>query len=140
MSLQELRDVARGIHPAVVTGHGLAVALESVAARSSIPLDLHAAGVPRLPGSVEVAAYYVVCESLANIARHARATAAVIEVRVTDGVLVVQVSDDGVGGADAARGSGLRGLADRVDALDGRFRAWTPPGGGTCVRAEIPCG
>ena len=140
VSLQELRDVARGIHPAVVTGHGLAVALESVAARSSIPLDLHAAGVPRLPGSVEVAAYYVVCESLANIARHARATAAVIEVRVTDDVLVVQVTDDGVGGADAARGSGLRGLADRVDALDGRFRAWTPPGGGTCVRAEIPCG
>jgi signal transduction histidine kinase len=104
-----------------------------------MPLDLHAGGVPRLPENVEVAAYYVVCESLANTGKHARATAAVIEVRVERGTLVVQVTDDGVGGADPGRGSGLRGLADRVEALDGRLRVSTPPAGGTRVRAEIPC-
>jgi signal transduction histidine kinase len=138
VSLQELRDVARGLHPAVVSGHGLAVALESVAARTSTPLELRIAGVPRLPDNIEVAAYYVVCESLANIGKHAGAASVAIDVRVAGGMLVVQVSDDGVGGADPARGTGLRGLADRVEALDGRLRVCTPPGGGTHVRAEIP--
>jgi signal transduction histidine kinase len=139
ISLLELRDIARGLHPAVVSGHGLVVALESVTARTAMPLDLDIADVPRLPENIEVAAYYVVCESLANIGKHARATSAGIEVRVTGDVLVVQVTDDGVGGADTERGSGLRGLADRVEALDGRLRVWTPSAGGTCVRAEIPC-
>jgi signal transduction histidine kinase len=139
VSVQELRDIARGIHPAVVTSHGLAVALESVAARTAMPLELHVQGTPRLAENVEVAAYYVVCESLANTGKHARATAAEIEVQVVRGTLVVQVTDDGVGGADPRRGSGLRGLADRVEALDGRLRISTPPSGGTRVRAEIPC-
>jgi signal transduction histidine kinase len=94
--------------------------------------------VPRLPENIEVAAYYVVCESLANTGKHARATTASIEVQVSGATLVVVVTDDGVGGADAGRGSGLRGLADRVEALDGRLRVWSPPGGGTRVRAEIP--
>jgi signal transduction histidine kinase len=138
VSMRELRNIARGIHPAVVSSHGLSVALESVAARTPLPLTLRADGVPRLPENIEVAAYYVVCESLANTGKHAAASTAAIEVRVSDGLLVVQVSDDGVGGADPGRGSGLRGLADRVEALDGRLRVWTPPAGGTCVRAEIP--
>jgi signal transduction histidine kinase len=137
--MRELRDIARGLHPAVVSGHGLAVALESVAARTALPLELRVDELPRLPEPVEVAAYYVVCESLANTGKHARATAAEIEVQVVRGTLVVQVTDDGVGGADPRRGSGLRGLADRVEALDGRLRISTPPSGGTRVRAEIPC-
>jgi signal transduction histidine kinase len=138
VSLQELRDIARGLHPAVVSGHGLAVALESVAARTAMPLELRVDGLPRLPEPVEVAAYYVVCESLANTGKHAGAGSAVVDVRLAGGTLVVEVSDDGVGGADPGRGSGLRGLADRVEALDGRLGVGTAPGGGTCVRAEIP--
>ena len=138
VSMQELRDIARGLHPAVVSGHGLAVALESIAARTAMPLELRVDGLPRLPEPVEVAAYYVVCESLANTGKHAGARSAVVDVRLAGGMLVVEVSDDGVGGADPGRGSGLRGLADRVEALDGRLRVGTAPGGGTCVRAEIP--
>jgi signal transduction histidine kinase len=117
-SLEELRAVAHGLHPAVVSGHGLAVALESL----------------------EVAAYYVVSESLANIGKHAQASSATIAVTRDNGQLVVEVVDDGIGGADSEAGSGLRGLADRVEALDGRLRVWTPQGGGTRVRAEMPCG
>jgi signal transduction histidine kinase len=138
VSMEELRGIARGIHPAVVSSHGLSVALESVAARTSMPLRLRIGGVPRLPENIEVAAYYVVCESLANTGKHAHATTASIEVRVSGGTLVVVVTDDGVGGADTGRGTGLRGLADRVEALDGRLRVWSPAGGGTRVRAEIP--
>ena len=93
----------------------------------------------RLSEPVEVAAYYVVSESLTNIAKHAQATEARVSVERHDGRLVVEVVDDGVGGADTERGSGLRGLADRVEALGGRLRVWTPAGGGTRVRAEIPC-
>ncbi len=140
VSLEELRDLARGIHPAVVSGHGLGVALESLVARTPLAVDLHAGDVPRLPEPVEVAAYYVACESLTNTAKHARATRVSVDVTVEDGRLVVQIADDGVGGADSDRGTGLRGLADRVEALDGRLRVWTATGGGTRVRAEIPCG
>jgi signal transduction histidine kinase len=93
----------------------------------------------RLPESIEVAVYYVVSESLANIGKHAQATSASIEVAVTDGEVTLDVIDDGVGGADTERGSGLRGLADRVEALGGRLRVWSPLGGGTRLRAEIPC-
>jgi signal transduction histidine kinase len=93
----------------------------------------------RLPEQIEVAAYYVVSESLANIGKHARAASANIDVRRTDGLLVVEVADDGVGGADTERGSGLRGLADRVEALGGKLRVWSPLGGGTRLRAEMPC-
>ena|SRR5436190_246505 len=139
LSLSELRDVARGIHPAVVSGHGLKVALESMAARAPIPVRLFVGFDGRLQEPLEVAAYYVVCESLANIGKHAHATAASVEVGRRDGQVVVEVVDDGIGGADTERGTGLRGLADRVEALGGRLRVWTPSGGGTRVRAEIPC-
>jgi signal transduction histidine kinase len=139
LSLEELRDVARGIHPAVVSGHGLAVALESLAARATLPVRLSIELDDRVGERIEVAAYYVVSESLANIGKHAHATSASIGVARANGQLVVEVVDDGVGGADSERGSGLRGLADRVEALGGRLRVWTPRGGGTRVRAEMPC-
>jgi signal transduction histidine kinase len=138
-SLEELRDVARGIHPAVVSGHGLEVALESLAARASVPVQLSVQVAGRLPEQVEMAAFYLVSESLANIAKHANATSATIEIAQNDGQIVVEILDDGVGGADTERGSGLRGLADRVEALEGRLRVWSPNGGGTRLRAEIPC-
>ena len=139
MSLEELRDVARGIHPAVVSGHGLEVALESLAARAPVPVRLTVDLNGRVNERLEVAAYYVVSESLANIAKHARARKATVDIARADGELVVEIVDDGVGGADSERGTGLRGLADRVEALDGRLRVWTPRGGGTRVRAEMPC-
>jgi signal transduction histidine kinase len=138
-SLRELRELAHGIHPAVVTGHGLAVALKTLVARAPVPVrltvDLHG----RLPERQEVAAYYVVSESLTNVAKYARASSAAVEVRHTDGRILVEIVDDGIGGADTRRGSGLRGLADRVEALGGRLRVWSPAGGGTHVEAEIPC-
>jgi signal transduction histidine kinase len=138
-SLRELRELAQGIHPAVVTGHGLAVALKTLAARAQVPVRLTVDLGGRLPERQEVAAYYVVAESLTNTAKYARASSAAVEVRQTDGRLLVEVVDDGVGGADTRVGSGLRGLADRVEALGGRLRIWSPMGGGTRVRAEIPC-
>jgi signal transduction histidine kinase len=139
LSLDELRDVARGLHPAVLTGHGLAVAVESLAARAPLPVRLAVEVAGRLPDRVEVAAYYVVSESLANVVKHAQARGASVSLERLPGRLVVEVVDDGVGGADTERGSGLRGLADRVEALGGRLRVWTPLGGGTRVQAEIPC-
>jgi signal transduction histidine kinase len=139
-SLDELRTVARGLHPAVLSGHGLAVAVESLAARSTVPVTLHIGLEQRLPETVEVAAYYVVSESLANIGKHAEATSARVDLTYADDTLVVEVVDDGVGGADADRGTGLRGLADRVEATGGRLQVWTPRGAGTRVRAELPCG
>ena len=139
LSLDELRDVAQGIHPAVLTGHGLPVAVESLAARAPLPIRLGIELDERLPERVEVAAYYVVSESLANVAKHADATRAEVSVGRTGDQLIVEIVDDGVGGADTERGSGLRGLADRVEALGGRLRVWTPVGGGTRVQAEIPC-
>ena len=139
-SLGELREVARGIHPAVVSGHGLAVALEQLTARAPVPVRLRVAVDERLPDPVEVAAYYLVSEGLANVAKHASASAATVEVSRANGQVVVEIVDDGVGGADSERGSGLRGLADRVEALGGRLRVWSPTGGGTRVKAEMPCG
>ena len=139
LSLEELRDVARGIHPAVLSGHGLGVALESLAGRAAVPVRLAVEIDGRLPESVEVAAYYVVAESLTNISKHAYATDARVGVARANGDLVVEIVDDGVGGADTENGSGIRGLADRVEALGGRLRIWTPAGGGTRVKAEIPC-
>jgi len=138
-SLEELRDVARGIHPAVLSGHGLEVALESMVARAPLPVRLRVDLAGRLRESHEVAAYYVVSESLANIGKHAHASSATIEVAQRHGQVVVEVVDNGIGGADTEGGTGLRGLADRVEALGGRLRVWTPVGGGTRVRAEIPC-
>jgi signal transduction histidine kinase len=139
-SLEELRDVARGIYPAVLSGHGLGVALESLATRSTVPLRLQVALPERLPEPVEVAAYYVVSESLTNVGKHASATSAAVRVgRQADGTVVVEVDDDGVGGADVDGGTGLRGLADRVEALDGTLHVWSPRGAGTRIRADFPC-
>jgi signal transduction histidine kinase len=139
LSLEELRDVARGIHPAVLTGHGLQVALESMVARAPLPVRLLVELDGRLEERLEVAAYYVVSESLANIGKHAEATKASVGVVRRNGQVVVEVIDNGIGGADTEAGTGLRGLADRVEAVGGRLRVWTPTGGGTRVKAELPC-
>jgi signal transduction histidine kinase len=139
-SLSELRDIARGLYPAVLSGHGLAVALESVAAQAPIPVRLRVTLDQRPPEPIEVAAYYVICESLTNIGKHARAAQATVDVSRDGGTVVVEIADDGVGGADTEGGSGLRGLADRVESLGGTLRVWSPAGGGTRVRAELPCG
>ena len=139
-SLDELRDVARGLHPAVVSGHGLAIALESLVAVTPLEVHLKTAGLPRLPEHLEVAAYYVVAESLTNAAKHAQASQITVDVSVVDNTLIVEIVDDGIGGADSERGTGLRGLADRVEAQNGRLRIWSTAGQGTRVRAEIPCG
>jgi signal transduction histidine kinase len=137
-SLAELRELARGIHPAVLE-HGLPSAVDALAARAPVPTGVDCELAGRLPEPVELAAYFVVCEALANVAKYARAEHAAVRLRHEDGMLRVEVADDGVGGADAARGSGLRGLADRVEALDGRLQVASPPGRGTTVRAELPC-
>ena len=138
-SLAELREVARGLHPAVVSAHGLEVALEQLAARAAVPVTLDVRVGERLPESLEVAAFYIVSESLANVGKYAQASGARVEVTRESGHVRVQVADDGVGGADESKGSGLRGLADRVEALGGKLRVWSPVGGGTRVVAEIPC-
>ena len=138
-SLDELRDIARGLHPAVVSGHGLGVALESLTAAAPLQVQLKTDGLPRLPEHLEVAAYYVVSESLTNAAKHAQTDRVTVDVSVTDNTLIVEIVDDGIGGADSERGTGLRGLADRIEALNGRLRVWSSVGKGTRVRAEIPC-
>jgi signal transduction histidine kinase len=138
-SLNELREVASGLHPAVVSGHGLGVALEQLVATAVVPVQLSVQIGSRLSESTEVAAYYLVSESLANVAKHANASSARVEVTRRDGDVLIEIVDDGVGGADESRGSGLRGLADRVEALGGSLRVWSPLGAGTRVRAEIPC-
>ena len=136
-ALEELRELARGIHPAVLTDRGLGPALETLAARASIPIELDAPH-ERLAPAVEAAAYYVVAESLTNVVKYGQATAAEVSLATVNGTLQVVVSDDGIGGADPDRGSGLRGLADRVEALEGRFVVTSPPGVGTTITAEIP--
>ena len=138
-SLAELRELARGIHPAVLTDRGLEPALEALVSRVPVPVTVQAGVAGRLPGPVESAAYFVVSEALANVAKYAMATEATVLVRRDNGRVIVAVSDDGVGGADVARGSGLRGLADRVAALDGTLSVDSPAGRGTRLRAEIPC-
>jgi PAS domain S-box-containing protein len=138
-ALAELREIARGLHPAVLTDRGLGPALDALATRAPIPVDVAGAIDTRLPAPVEAAAYYVVAEALTNVAKYARASEARIDVRRDDGRVVVEVADDGVGGADASRGSGLRGLADRVEALGGRLEVSSPAGGGTTLRATLPC-
>jgi PAS domain S-box-containing protein len=137
-ALAELRELARGIHPAVLTDRGLAAALEALASRAPVPVELSTNLEERLPGPVEAAAYYVVAEALTNVAKYAAATAVRVSAERNDGRVVVEVADDGIGGADPARGSGLRGLADRVEALDGRLHVESAAGGGTKVRAVIP--
>jgi PAS domain S-box-containing protein len=136
-ALDELRELARGIHPAVLTDRGLAAAIEALAVRSPVPVDVQTPAEP-LPQSVEAAAYYVVAEALANVSKYARASAVSVRVSHENGCARVEVADDGVGGADSAQGSGLRGLADRVESLAGTLAVESPPGGGTRVSAEIP--
>jgi len=137
-AVEELRELARGVHPAILTEDGLAAALESLASRTPFPVELDVAE-ERLPPQVEATAYFLACEALANVVKHANASKATIRAGRRNGLLVVEVSDDGVGGVDAEAGSGLRGLADRVEALGGRLRIDSPPGGGTRIGGEIPC-
>jgi len=137
--LNELRELARGIHPAVLTDRGLGPALESLAMRAPVPVEIEAVPDERLAGPVEVAAYYVVAEAMTNVAKYAHASHATVSVRRYNGLAKVTVADDGIGGADPALGSGLRGLADRIAALDGRLDVESPEAGGTRISAEIPC-
>ena len=137
-ALEELRELARGIHPAVLTDRGLEPALQALVMRAPVPVTLAEAPEERLPEQVEAAAYYVVAEALTNVAKYAEASAATVRVSRVNGAAVVEVADDGIGGADPGNGSGLRGLADRVEALDGRLEVQSTRGEGTVVRAEIP--
>jgi PAS domain S-box-containing protein len=137
-ALEELRELARGLHPAVLTDRGLHAALESLAARVPVPVELEADFEQRLPVGVEAALFYVASEALTNVAKYAHASVARVRVTRSDGFAVVEVSDDGVGGADPTRGSGLRGLGDRLAALDGVLEIESPPGRGTRVRAVVP--
>jgi signal transduction histidine kinase len=137
---RELRELARGIHPAVLTERGLQTALNGLALRSPVPVELVETPEARLPSSVESAVYFVVAEALTNVARYAQARTVKVTVVRSNGQVDVQVSDDGVGGADPAQGSGLRGLSDRVAALDGRLVLTSQDGDGTTVEARIPCG
>jgi PAS domain S-box-containing protein len=134
----ELRELARGIHPTVLTEEGLPAAVEVLAVRAPLPVDVECSMTERLPPAIEAAAYYVVAESLTNVARSARATHATIRFAQHQASLVVEVTDDGIGGADPKAGSGLRGLADRIDALDGSLSLSSEPGRGTRVTVEIP--
>ncbi|MBI5106215.1 MAG: PAS domain S-box protein [Solirubrobacterales bacterium] len=135
----ELRELARGIHPAVLTEGGLHPALRALAARSAVPVVLQEVPDARFAASVEATAYFVVAEALTNVARHACAERATVVVREEAGALVVEVRDDGCGGAAGAGGTGLRGLDDRLAALGGRLSMQSPSGEGTTIRAEIPC-
>jgi signal transduction histidine kinase len=138
LALKELRDLARGIHPAILTNRGLPAALEDLASRATVPVKVIAKPDERLPDPVEAAAYFVVSECLANIGKHADATSATVSVEADDGHLVVAVADDGVGGASLGDGSGIQGLEDRVGALSGTLSVVSPPGDGTRVVATIP--
>jgi signal transduction histidine kinase len=135
-AIDELRDLAHGIHPAILTNRGLAAAIEALADRAPLPVQIE---IPdeRYPAPVESTAYFVVAEALTNVAKHARAGRAEVTARVEDGTLRVQVRDDGVGGA-RTDGSGVRGLVDRLAVLDGQFRVESPAGGGTLVAADFP--
>jgi signal transduction histidine kinase len=137
-ALDELRELARGLHPAVLADRGLVPALQALANRSPFPVAI--AGVPdvRLPEPVEAALYYVVAESLTNAAKHAGATAGRVELSTTPTAVIVEIRDDGRGGATLTGGTGLRGLGDRVEALGGELQVRSPAGGGTVIRAELP--
>jgi PAS domain S-box-containing protein len=137
-AVEELQELARGLHPAVLTERGLGAAVESLVRRVPVRVEVVEAPSDRLAEPIEAAAYYLIAEALTNVAKHAQANAARVRVEQMDGGVVVEVSDDGVGGADAAVGSGLRGLADRVEALDGRLEVTSPAGDGTTLRAVFP--
>ena len=137
-ALQELRELARGIHPSILTDRGLEAALGALAGRSTVPVELDADGCERLAPSVQTTAYFVVAEALTNASKHAQPDVIRVRVAVTEGLATVEVRDDGSGGVDPARGSGLSGLADRVSALGGTLEIDSPLGAGTTIRARIP--
>jgi signal transduction histidine kinase len=137
-ALEELRELAQGIHPAVLTEHGLEPALKTLATRSPVPVEILRVPHERLPAPVEAAAYFVVCEALANAAKHAHASALSVEVTCDDGFLLVNIEDDGCGGAQPRPGSGLAGLADRLHALSGELAIDSDRGFGTRLRARVP--
>jgi signal transduction histidine kinase len=138
LAVKELRELARGIHPALLSDRGLAAALDALAARAPVPVEV--AGVPEnpLPQPVEAAVYFVTAEALTNVAKYANADCASVDLFVDGDSVRLQISDDGVGGADVDMGTGLSGLCDRVEALDGNFEIESPIGGGTTVTVEIP--
>jgi signal transduction histidine kinase len=138
-ALKELRELARGIHPTLLSDRGLGAAVEALARRAPLPVTVSGLPAQRLPEQVELAAYFVVCEALTNVAKYASATQASVTMTKTGGGLAVEIRDDGVGGADIDRGTGLRGLTDRLAAIDGRLEVDSEPGHGTTVRASIPC-
>src|SRR4051812_9183005 len=135
----ELRELARGIHPAILTDRGLGAALKAVAARAPVPVEVTSSVTERMPAQVEAAVYFVVAEALTNVARYSEATRAEVRLERREATVTVEVSDDGVGGAEAATGSGLSGLRDRLASLDGTLAVVSPPGEGTIVKAVIPC-
>jgi signal transduction histidine kinase len=139
-AIEELLELARGIHPSVLTDRGLNAALEGLAIRAPLPVELSNSSADRLPERVESAAYFVVAEALTNVAKYSEADQAKVNVQRFDGEVIVEVSDDGVGGADPSRGSGLRGMLDRVSALEGHLDVDSERGHGTTIRATIPCG
>jgi signal transduction histidine kinase len=138
-ALEELRELARGIHPALLSDRGLDPAVETLARRAPVPVQVEAQLGDRVPEPVELAAYFVVSEALTNVVKYANASQARVRVEQVNGRVVVEVADDGVGGAEPGRGSGLRGLADRISALGGNFEVDSAPGTGTRIRASIPC-
>jgi signal transduction histidine kinase len=137
VALEELRELARGIHPAILSDHGLVAAVQALAARSPLPVEVAASTIGTLPEAVEATAYFVVAEALTNVAKYAGATAATVHLGRDDEWLRIEVADDGCGGAEVGAGSGLRGLGDRVQALGGTLDVASPPGGGTVVTAAI---
>lgn len=137
-AIDELRELARGIHPAILTEEGIAAAVGSLAERSAVPVRIERAPEGRFPDAVEATVYFVVAECLANVAKYASATRATVAIVASEATLAVDVADDGVGGADVTTGSGLRGLIDRVEAIGGRLTVESPEGAGTVVRAEVP--
>jgi signal transduction histidine kinase len=138
-ALKELRELARGIHPTVLSVRGLAGAVEALARRAPLPVAVGELPAQRLPDQVELAAYFVVSEALTNVAKYAAANQASVTITVMGDSLEVEISDDGVGGANLDHGTGLRGLTDRLAAMDGRLEVDSEPGRGTTVRASIPC-
>ena len=138
--LDEVREISRGLHPAILSEAGLGPAVKSLARRASLPVNLDLRVAERLSEPVEVAAYYMISEALANAVKYASASAAEVEVRIDNEALCVHVRDNGTGGADPARGSGIVGLRDRVEALGGRLMLASPRGKGTSMLAEFPLG
>jgi signal transduction histidine kinase len=138
-SAKRRRELAHGIHPAVLADRGLEPALEGLATHSHLPVELTTHVAQRLPAPVEAAVYYVAAEGLTNIAKYAQASAAEVRLEEADGGVVLRISDNGAGGANPERGTGLRGLADRVEALGGRLELDSRPGHGTLLTARIPC-